>query len=56
MTECSPFGHKLSYVTDREDMVQCQVCFIQWKLFDDVKFASAKMNFEQLYKLRKKYL
>ena len=55
--ECKPFEHKLSYVTDREDMVQCNKCFIQWKLFDDdVRFKSLSMGFDELYKLRKKYL
>ena len=55
MSECNPFEHKLTYVTDREDMVQCGKCFIQWHVEPNVKFKSIKMNFDDLYELRKKY-
>lgn len=53
---CKPFEHKLSYVTDREDVVECQVCFIQWNVEPNIKFKSSKMGFDELYKLRRKYL
>lgn len=35
MTECKPFKHKLGYVTDREDYVECKKCFRHWKLMEN---------------------
>ena len=56
MKKCRPFGHKLSYVTDREDIVQCNRCFRNWELMKNEKpFESARMGFDELYALRKKY-
>ena len=54
--DCKSFQHKLSYVTDREDYVQCNKCFRHWKLMENEKsLPSRKMNVEDLYKLRRKY-
>jgi len=57
MKRCKPFRHKLSFVTDREDMVQCYRCFRQWKLLENEEpFESRNMGFDELYALRKAYL
>ena len=54
--DCKSFQHELSYVTDREDYVQCSKCFRHWKLMENEKvLPSRKMNAETLYKLRRKY-
>ena len=56
MKKCRPFGHKLSYVTDREDYVECKRCFRQWKLMENEEpLESRNMGFDELYTLRKKY-
>jgi hypothetical protein len=52
---CSPFKHELSYVTDREDMVMCLKCFVQWNVEPNTRFESARMTFTELHKLRKLY-
>lgn len=33
--DCKPFRHKLGYVTDREDLVECKKCFRHWKLMEN---------------------
>jgi hypothetical protein len=53
---CQPFEHELSYVTDREDIVECNVCFIQWNVEPDTMFESKKFGLDKLYKLRRKYI
>jgi len=55
-TDCKSFQHELSYVTDREDYVQCMKCFRHWKLMEnEEELPSRRMSAENLYKLRRKY-
>lgn len=56
MKECRPFAHKLTYVTDREDCILCKRCWRQWDLLPNERpFESARMGFDELHALRKKY-
>ena len=54
--ECEPFEHSLSYVTDREDYVQCNICFRNWKLMENEKpLISRHFTGDKLRKFRRKY-
>jgi len=55
--DCKSFQHELSYVTDREDYVQCMKCFRHWKLMENEKYLpSRKMQGDALRKLRRHYI
>jgi len=50
--DCKPFKHKLGYVTDREDYVECKKCFRHWKLMpNEFKLSKSKAK-EQIEKIK----
>ena len=53
MKDCKPFKHKLGYVTDREDYVECTRCFRHWKLMtneDNLKSVRETKDLARRYK------
>jgi len=52
--ECKPFKHKLGYVTDREDYVECSRCFRHWKLMDNEdKLESVEKTKDMIYNYKR---